>query len=163
MKNWLKKRDACEPGYKWAIANCKTMQDVWDTAKPEWLIWVATRKGCLTDRELWEFALWSAEQVRNLMTDERSTNALDVRRRWLDSNATDDEMIAAGAAAGATARAAAWDAAGDAARAAAWDAARDAAWDAARDAAWDAARDAAWAAQADWLRENCKPNFDSLA
>ena len=77
------------------------MQNFWDTARPDWLIWAATRKGCLTDRELWEFALWSAEQVRHLMTDERSTNALDVRRRWLDGNATDEEMDAARAAAAA--------------------------------------------------------------
>ena len=149
MKNWLKHHHACADGYSWALKSCSTMQNFWDTARPDWLIWVATRKGCLTDRESWEFALWSAEQVRHLMTDERSTNALDVRRRWLDGNATDEEMSAALAAAGdATAWAAAGAAAGDAALAAAGD------------AALAAARAAVGAAQAAWLRENCKPSFE---
>ena len=47
--------------------------------------------------------------------------------------------------------AAAWAAAGAAARDAAWAAARDAAWAAAGDAAWAAAGDAAWAAAGDAL------------
>ena len=85
-------------------------------------------------RTLYEYALWCAESVRHLMTDARSANALDVRRRWLDGQATDDELAAAGAAA----RAAAWAAAGDEA----WAAAGDEAWAAARDAAWSAALDA---------------------
>ena len=144
MKNWLKHHHACADGYSWALKSCSTMQNFWDTARPDWLIWVATRKGCLTDRESWEFALWSAEQVRHLMTDERSTNALDVRRRWLDGNATGEEMSAALAAAGDAVGAAAGDAAGAAAG----------------DAALAAARAAVGAAQAAWLRENCKPSFE---
>ena len=105
-------------------------------------------------RELHEFALWCAESVRYLMVDSRSTTALTVKRSWLDGQATDDELAAAGDAAGAAARDAAWAAAGDAAgdaaraaaRAAAGAAARAAAWAAAGDAAWDAARAAARAA-----------------
>lgn len=50
-------------------------------------------------RTLYEYALWCAESVRHLMTDARSANALDVRRRWLDGQATDGEMIAAQSAA----------------------------------------------------------------
>ena len=170
MKNWLKHHHACIAGYSWALKSCSTMQNFWDTARPDWLIWAATRKGCLTDRELWEFALWSAEQVRHLMTDERSTNALDVRRRWLDGNATDEEMDAARAAAAAAARAAvAGDAEGAASLAAAGDATAWAAAGAAvgaaslaaaGDAALAAARAAVGDAQAAWLRENCKPSFE---
>ena len=87
MKQWLKQHNACKKGYDWAVQNCSTMQEVWDKAKPEWLIWVALR--ALTDRELHEFSLFCAESVRHLMTDPRSTNALDVKRRWLDGQATD--------------------------------------------------------------------------
>ncbi len=94
----------------------------------------------LSDRQRREFALWCAERVRNLMTDERSTDALDVAARHLRGEATDEELAAAGAAA----RDAAWAAAGAAARDAAWarDAAGAAAWAraAARDAAWDTER-----------------------
>jgi hypothetical protein len=79
------------------------------------------------DREIRLFAVWCARQVQHLMTDPRSTEALDVAERYANGQASDEELTAA--------RAAAWDAAwaaSDAARAAS--AARAAAWD----AAWDA-------------------------
>jgi len=137
--------DACDECRKWALENCASMEDAWAKLKPDWLIWVASRPGVLTDRELRKFAVWSARQVQHLMTDPRSVAALDVSERHADGLATDAELNAAWAAASAAARAAA--------RAAAW-----AAWDAAAAAAWYA-RDAAGDAQAAWLRENTKPNF----
>jgi len=70
----------------------------------------------LSNHQRREFALWCAERVRSLMTDERSTSALDVAARYLRGEATDEELAAAR----------------HAARAAAWDAACDAAWAAAR-------------------------------
>ena len=54
------------------------MQEVWDTAKPEWLIWVAVQPDVLTDKELRLFAVFAARQVQHLMTDSRSIAALDV-------------------------------------------------------------------------------------
>ena len=96
-----------------------------------------------------------AAEARGERVDPRLWAAIETKRRWLRGDATDQELAAARAAAGAAAwdaagaaaGAAAWDAAGAAARAAAWDAARAAAWDAAWDAAWAAAWDAARAAQ----------------
>lgn len=76
-----------------------------------------------------------ARTVGHLMTDKRSTNALDVAERHAVGDATDDELDAAGAVSRAAA---------EAARDAAW-AAAEAARDAARAAA-RAARDAAGAA-----------------
>ena len=75
---------------------------------------------------LHEFACWSAERALNRLDnpDPRSLKAIEVKRKWLRSEATDAELAAAWAAASAAARAAAW---------AAW-AASGAAWDAARDA-----------------------------
>jgi hypothetical protein len=149
--------DACTDGRRWALENCTSMEDAWAKLKPQWLLWVATRPGVLTDRELRKFAVWCARQVQHLMTDARSVAALDVAERHAEGLATDEELHAAWAAADAAA-----DAAAAAAWAAAWAAARVAAWDAAY-AAWDAARAAArvaaWDAQAAWLRENTKPNF----
>ena len=117
---------------------------------------------CRAEPQEWRtwrlFAVWCGRQVQHLMTDPRSTAALDVAERHANGNATDKELDAARAAAWdaawdatrAAARAAARDAARaaarDAARAAAWAAACAAAWDAARAAARAAARDAAWAA-----------------
>ena len=139
-----------------------------------------TDKSCARSREvLWmadaartlhEFALWCAEKAltrereAGREPDPRCWEALAVKRRWLNGEASDSELAAARDAAWDAARAAArdaaWDAARDAARDAAGDAAeaaaesaalhaardaaRRAAWDAARTAAWDAARTAAW-------------------
>ena len=125
---------ACDPGREWALANCADMNEVWQKAKPEWLIWVAIQPGVLTDRELRLFACWCARQVWHLLTDERSHNAVEVAERFARGEATRDELYDA------------WDAARTAARTAARDAA---------DAAWTAARDA----QAQYLRENTTPSF----
>ena len=101
---------------------------------------------CRAEPQEWKtwrlFAVWCGRQVQYLMTDQRSTNALDVAERHANGNATDEELAAAWAAALVAAWAAAWDAALDAARVAAWAAAWDAAWAAARAAAWAAAWDA---------------------
>ena len=142
---------ACPEGQEWALANCKDMLEVWSTAKTDWLIWIATRPGVLTDRELRLFAIWCARQVQHLLTDPRSIKALDVAERYANGDATGEELAAA--------RAAAIVADCDAARAAAWDAARDAARAAARAAAWAADWEAARDAQAEWLRNNTQPNF----
>ena len=103
--------------------------------------------------QLWRhFAVDCAEQVKHLMTDERSLNALKVARLHADGKATDEELTAASDAASDAARAAA--------RAAAWAAARaaasDAVWAAARAAARAAASDADSDAQMELLFEYCR-------
>ena len=163
---------ACSEGKQWAIANCQTMQDAWDAAQHDWLLWIATRQGVASDNQLRKFAVWCARQVQHLMKDQRSLDALDFSERHSDGLATDEEMAAARAAAWdaaiaaarAAAIAAARAAAGDVASAAASAAARVAAWAAAsaaaRVAAWAAAGDAASAAQDEWLRTNIIPSFN---
>ena len=171
---------ACKDGREWALANCSDMPDAWEKLRPDWLIWIATRPGVLTDRELRLFAVFCARQVEHLLTDQRSRDAISMAEKFAKGEATTGELAAAWALGAAAARAAAgvaardaawaaadasWAAAGVAARAAAravadaaWAAAgvaaRDAAWaaaDAARAAAGVAARDAAWAAaDASW-------------
>ena len=115
------------------------------------------------DRLARHFQSWCAEQVVHLFEAERPDDGrVRAQIEMLRNDAaTDEERVAARAAAWAAARAAARDAARDAAWAAAWAAARDAAWGAARHAAWAAARDAArdavwdaaWASQEKQLRE----------
>jgi hypothetical protein len=145
---------ACVDGRKWALENCVSMEDAWVKLKLEWLIWVATRPGVLTQRELRKFAVWCARQVQHLMTDARSVAALDVAERHAEGLATDEELHAAWDAAGRASWFAVRDAAGAAARAVALPDARYAAR-----AAAEAARAAARDARAAWLRENTKPNF----
>ena len=79
---------------------------------------------CLPEHgSLWrKYAVWCARQVQHLMTDQRSVDALDVAWRYSDGLATDEEMWAARASAGAAAWASADTA--DATRAAAYAAAR---------------------------------------
>jgi hypothetical protein len=188
IEEFCSEHRACKKGHEWALAHCETMADVWATAKPEWLIWVATRTGVLTDRELRLLAVFCALQVEHLLTDQRSRDAIAVAEKFANGEATREELAAARAAARAAAWAAdaAWATARDAAAgaaagaAAAWATARAAAWAAdaaaiaAAGAAAAAALDAAAAAaataaededalireaQADWLRRNTTPNF----
>ena len=112
LREFLRKHHACSEGYEWAVENCDSLSDVWDRAKPEWLIWIATREGVLSDRDLRLFACWSVRQVWDQLTDDRSRNAVAVAERYARGEATDSELAAASAAA--------WDAAWDATRAAAY-------------------------------------------
>ncbi len=175
IQEFCDKHVACRGGKEWALTNCKSMSDVWEKAKPEWLLWVATRKKVLADQDLRLFAVFCARQVQHLMTDQRSINAINVAEKFANGQATAEQLAAASAAARAAARSgasdaasaaasdaarvgasgAAWAAAMAAVRAVARAAASDAAWYAARAAAWDAAM----AAQCDWLRKNTNPNF----
>jgi len=181
MINWLKENRACKNGIDWCEENCDTMEDVWDKLKRvDWLVWVATRKGVLTDKELRLFACFCARQNWHLLTGE-SRNAIEVAERFANGNATKGELKAADAAFDAADAAdAAFDAADAAhaadAAAAAYAYAAYAAYAAAAYDAADAAVYAAYAADADaadadaaaaaagkeqmeWLRDNTTPNF----
>ena len=127
---------ACADGREWALANCRDMDHAWEVLKPEWLVWVATRDGVLDDRTLRLFAVWCARQVQHLMTDPRSVAALDAAERFANGEATADELAAARDAARAAASGAAGAAAG-------------------------AARDESIKLQADWLRANAKPRWET--
>lgn len=50
---------ACQERREWAVANCATMDDAWATARPDWLVWIATQPGVLDDATLVRFAEWS--------------------------------------------------------------------------------------------------------
>ena len=111
------------------------------------------------DKEITRFALACAQEVKHLMTDQRSLDALDALARHLESPLSREELdqvLAAARAADSAAWAArATEAAAWAAEAAAWAAeaaarAAEAAWAAARAAEAEeaAAAGAAWAAEA---------------
>jgi len=183
IEQFCDQHDVCNEGREWALSNCRDMEEVWRTAKPEWLLWIASRQGVLTDKELRMFVVFCARQVQHLMEDQRSIKAIDVAERYANGFATNEELTAARAAARSAVRDAdavayaAWAAARPAVKNVVYAAfaARDAAWIAAAaawDADWavfkdaDAAGYAAWAAdagikerQAAWLRENCKPKL----
>lgn len=180
IESFCDRHGECYDGKEWEFENCSTMSDVWERAKPEYLIWIATRHGVLDDKTMRLFACWCVRQVWHLLDDERSRNAVVVSEKFANGVATKEEFAAARDAAWAAARATAYADARNgvwaSARYAAWAAARADARGSAQDAAWATAcaaaryatraatREAAWAAtreaQAKWLRENAKPNFE---
>ena len=113
--------------------------------RADWMIWLLTHVGCDEPKLFQIYACWcvrntplaDGRKVWDLLTDERSKNAVVVAERFSCGEATEQE------------RAAAWAAARDAAGDAAWDAAWAATGAAAGAAAWAAAR----AAQSNKLRE----------
>ena len=164
----IKAHDPCADGYAKLVKTLGenygddtpiSFKQIYDSNGYNNTLW-ALRSVDLKFYPLWRhFAVDCAEDVKHLMTDKRSLDALKVARRYADGKATDKELAAAWAAAQDAAYAAldaarrdAAYAARDAAQAGARDAARDAAcaaWDATWDAAWTAAyaaRDAAWTA-----------------
>jgi len=148
---------ACRKGREWALANCASMQEAWDTApNPRWVVWIATRKGVLNHRELVQFSLYCARSVQHLMKDVRSIQTLDIVERWLEGGVSTEELQQAKIASYASYAA---SYAADVADADVADADAYAAYAAA--AAADVAdADAVRQKQAAWLRENTKPNFE---
>ena len=147
-KEFCDRFDACPEGCEFALRYA-TMAEVWDNCpRPDWLMWIMEQLEIPQDAKKNRlFACWCAEftpladgrTTWDLLTDERSRNAVRVALRFARDEANQDELAAAWYAAGY----AAWDAAGYAAGSAAGSAARYAAWAAARVAAWGAALDAA--------------------
>jgi len=140
VKEFCDKHEACSEGREWGMEYAG-MASIWDNGdNPEYVLWIATREGVLSDKELRLFACWCVRQVWHLLTDVRSRNAVEVAERYVDGNASAEEWAAA------------W--------AAAREAASNAAREAARAAAWAAARAAARAAQMTYLREHTTPCFE---
>jgi len=190
IQEFCDKHGACYSGRKWAINNCNTMQEAWDKCdNPSWLIWIATRESVLDVGSLRLFAAWCCRQIQHLMKDPRSIAAVAAVEQFANGLSTANQLeearksayaayaaaadaYAAAARAADAAYAAAADAAARAADAAAY-AARAVVYAAATDAYAAAARaaDAAYAAayatnkeakikQMNYLRQNCKPNFE---
>lgn len=149
IESFCDRHGACLDGKKWALDNCATMRDVWERAKPEWLVWVATRRGVVDDKTLRLFACWCVRQVWHLLKDERSRNAVLTAEKYTRGSASEDELSTAWE----TARAAVSDATdaersvGHATRAAMW-----VAWDDAAESSCYAAGEAASAASREDLR-----------
>ena len=158
--DFLRKHDACREGAKWALSISDEMSDIWEAmieqGKHEWLLWTATRPGVFTDTVLRKLAcrfvretpIGGGRTVWDLLTDDRSRNAVEVAELYADGKATEKELVAA------------YTAAADASYAAANDAAYAAAYsanDAADAAADEAAYSVAKSAQIKMIADLCNP------
>jgi len=156
----LRTHDACDDAIEWINANgITTLADAWYKChRSDWMLWLHYKEIItIDDRTLRLFAcrcvretpIGDGRTVWDLLTDERSRNAVEVAERYANGEATHNELAAAMAAAMdaalASATVAAW--------AVAWNGAWDAAWYAAMYAALASATDAALVFQADLLRE----------
>lgn len=102
---------------EWTALDVLRLEEV----SPEDRLWAVLRKEFIPARTLHEFACRCAEEALRKagVTDDRSWNAIRVKRLWMEGKATDAELYAA--------ETAAWTAARTAAETAAWNAARAAA------------------------------------
>ena len=143
--------NACDDAQRWAAG--KSLSEVWATChRGDWMLWLAARYGDVPRKTSVAIACDVAEPALKYTTDPRPAECLAVVRRWLEGEATLEEVKAAGAAADAAAAATrVADAAVGAAADAAWAASASAAASAA-DAAADAAREESLKFSADVCR-----------
>ena len=95
---------------EWTVLDVLGLEEV--SAKDR--LWAVLREEFIPANTLHEFACRCAEEALRKagVIDERSWNAIRVKRLWIEGKATDAELSAAWAAAWAAARDAAWAAAG---------------------------------------------------
>lgn len=164
---------ASDRGIWVALNPGESMQNLWESEELDCAtrVWIATRPGVLTDKELRLFACFCARNVWDLLIDERSRVAVKVAELYAYGKATPEQLGCAGEHA--------WDACMESAPDAATVGARDAAYGTtipnaseaalfahgagSRAAAWatpeSADWDAAFAGQSEYLSTNTIPDF----
>jgi hypothetical protein len=98
----------CENGKKYALTQ-PNMAMVWHNCpRANWLLWIADTVDCMPDdKTLRSFAVWCVREtplkdgrkVFDLLTDDRSKNALVIAEQYAMGNATQQELFAARVAA----------------------------------------------------------------
>jgi hypothetical protein len=106
MLKWLKANHACVSGYMWAAKKCSSLQDIYNKAKPEWLVWLCGQHGVMDEMTAFKFKYFAVSRINYLLQDKRSINAVEVLGRYINGEATKEEMKEAADAADAAANAA---------------------------------------------------------
>jgi hypothetical protein len=123
LKEFLKKKRACEDGY--LFAKDLTLEEFFATChRGDWILWLFAKSNPKSIRELTLAKGHCANTVRYLMEDERSLRGVDVAIAFGEGKATKEELDSASAASDASdayyvASAAAYSAAASAAAASA--------------------------------------------
>ena len=173
ISDFCKKHGACKNG-EIRASKFNDMDDFFmNSTEYTDVIWAIARKDVLTEKEMRLFACWCVRQIWHLLKDDRSKTAIIIAEKYAKGEATKNDLkVAAYDADDAVAAVAyvAYDAAAVVADAYAADAAAYATTDAyaayaayaAYDAADDDAADEAKKAQLKYLRENVKPNWETI-
>ena len=136
LQDFLDRNEACSDGIeRLQSVGVETLEQAWDKASDEDLVWAVTRPGVMNPEQRRQFLVMILSSIEDKLTDPRSKNILTKLRS--NEPITDEDRAAAWAATAA----AAW-----AAEAATW----EATWATAREAM------AARATKAQWIRENFK-------
>ena len=118
----LKKHGACPEATEWAKP-FKSPSNAWKKCKnPRWMLWALSKLGKLDEKRARLFAVKCVRETPlndgrvswDLLTDQRSRDAVDVAERFANGAATKSELSAARSAARSAAGSAAWSAAGSA-------------------------------------------------
>ena len=92
FKEQLIKIEACPDAIEWV--GDRTLEQAWNECKRgDWMLWFAWHK--VSKRKIVLAASLCTNEVRHLMKDERSTNAIAVGIRYGNGKATDEELKAA--------------------------------------------------------------------
>jgi hypothetical protein len=94
----IEKFGACDPAVKFR-SQFTTFEEAWIACpRGDWMLWIASKVG-VEDKLIIKTAALCANTVRHLMTDKRSTDAIDIALKYAEGLATKDELRAAYAAA----------------------------------------------------------------
>ena len=69
-----------------------SVQESWEKSSPVFLVWIATRPGVLTEKELRLFSVWSSRQVQHLMEHSSSLEVLDVAESFARGLTKEDQL-----------------------------------------------------------------------
>ena len=98
----LEKIDACRDAREW-VATQKNYKEAWQNCeRGDWMLWLAKRLK-VDDRKLTLAKFKCANQVRHLMKDQRSIDALDASEKYGNGEIGREELNAAADAAAAAA------------------------------------------------------------
>jgi hypothetical protein len=95
--------DCSSPGRGWAIASGETdMAALWlrSDMPPFVRMYIASRKGVFSQQEQIRLACWCVRQIWHLLQYQDSKAAVETAERWVEGQATDEELRVASEAAG---------------------------------------------------------------
>lgn len=106
ISEYLKKHGACVYGMKWAVKNCESMAEVWDTCpRPDWFLWLVEkelqpfklRQLCcrfLKETPLLDINTGTAgsDKIWEFMTDPRSERAVNAAEGFYNGSVSHEEL-----------------------------------------------------------------------